>query len=529
VTDRATVPGPAPAGESTAAAPGSVRHALAGRRLVITGFTGFLAKVFVALLLESVPEIGQIYLIVRRRARKEPAVRRFERAVETSPVFRPLRARHGADLAAWLGARITVLDGDVERPACELATETLARLTGRIDLIVHCAGLTDFMPDPTEAVSVNVAGAAHVADLATRLGAPLMHISTAYVAGDQGSVTVPESLVVGRAPNGTAFQAAGELRALTLACRAAGADAADRKEAALARARQLGWPNLYTYTKGLAEHLIGDRPGVTIVRPSIVECARTFPFPGWNEGLNTAGPLAWLITTPYRRLPAAPDHRFDVIPVDDVARGMVLITREILEGRGGGVFHLASSDVNPLTFGRCIELTGLAFRRWTRKGGGTPWEQHVIRHLDPVPGPEDADRGIGRWSELLQRARDAADWIEAREDRLGGALADRARGWSRQTSAWLSDVDRVEKMLDLYQPFIHDNDYRFVTDRVRALGRTDPDLRWEVDDICWRTYWVDIEYPGLQRWCIPLIRGERAPTDPPGPTPFRLPHLLESP
>ena len=68
---------------------------LQGRHVVVTGFTGFLAKVLVGLLLEQVEGIGRISLLVRPRGRLRPALRRVEEAIETSPVFRALRARHG--------------------------------------------------------------------------------------------------------------------------------------------------------------------------------------------------------------------------------------------------------------------------------------------------------------------------------------------------------------------------------------------------------------------------------------------------
>ncbi len=503
---------------------GLVAGAFRGRKIVLTGFTGFLGKVFLALLLEEVPGVGQVVLLIRRKGRKEPSVRRFERAVDSSPVFRQLRRQHPTDLPAWLGRRVRVVDADVEKPGCELNQDAMAVLAGA-DLVVHCAGLVDFEPDPLRAISVNVGGAQHVAALATRLGARLLHVSTAYVAGI-GSRTVPESIEVGLSPSGVRFTPAAELRALQLACRTAGDDLAARITAANARAGALGWANIYTYTKGLAEHAIATREQVTIVRPTIVECARTFPFPGWNEGINTAGPLAWLITTAFRRLPTAPDHAFDVIPVDDVARGMLLIGAEILAGRGGGVFQLGSSDHNPMSFGRCVELTGLAHRKWSRRHerGWRPW---LLRQLDPVAAPEEADGGLGLGAgpEWLEAAGEALAWADRHRERwgaLGEWLGPRLDGASRRVAGWEDDVERVTRMLKLYRPFIFDNGYVFRTDRVRALP-SDASVRWEVGQLDWCHYWVDVEYPGLRKWCIPLLEHRRPPTEPVPASPFRLP------
>ena len=122
-----------------------VADTLGGTHIVVTGFTGFLAKVYVALLLEYVPDIGRITLLVRPRSARKRALQRVEEAFDTSPVFRHLRERHGRDLGRWLGARVEALDADIEKPLCGLDAAALEHLA-QADLIVHSAGLTDFSP-----------------------------------------------------------------------------------------------------------------------------------------------------------------------------------------------------------------------------------------------------------------------------------------------------------------------------------------------------------------------------------------------
>ena len=58
-----------------------------------------------------------------------------------------------------------------------------------------------------------------------------------------------------------------------------------------------GWPNIYTYTKALGEQLVAAETGIvrSIVRPSIVESALAYPFPGWNEGFTTTAPIIFLV------------------------------------------------------------------------------------------------------------------------------------------------------------------------------------------------------------------------------------------
>lgn len=507
-----------------------------GKHLVVTGFTGFLAKVLVGMLLDRAPELGRITLLVRPRGRLRPGRDRVSRILDTSPVFRSLRAAHGPDLGEFLRGRLDVVDADIEKPGCGLDAAGLAVLS-TADVVVHSAGLTDFEPDPLKALATNVAGTVHAAALTRRLDIPFVHVSTCYVAGNVGNAVVDEALTPGVAPTGATFDPNVEVRALQTACRGVD-DPTERIRIGLARAQALGWPNIYTYTKGLAEHLVAGQRGLkwAVVRPSIVECAREWPFPGWNEGLNTAGPLAWLISTAFRRFPTVPHHVFDVIPVDDAAKGLAAVTGAALEGRAEGVYQLGSSDHRPLTFERAVELTGLGMRRWTRKGGGTATDRALLRLLDPVPVPADepGPLAVPRLQRWVDRGRSLLGELAPddlpRALRPDGSAAEVGRWWTsfrERTLGRLHDaddaLDRVAKMLTLYRPFVHDNSWIYRTERARAVSCHDPRFRFDLSDIDWCTYWVDIEYPGLRQWCIPIIDGVKIQGDPPNQPPVSLP------
>lgn len=492
---------------------------LNGKHIVLTGVTGFLGKVWLVMLLDRFPGVGRVTVLVRGGS--QGAVKRFEALADTSPAFRPLRRMYGAELGAFLGERIEVLDADLTKTGCGLSPETLATLTDA-DLFLHCAGITDFDPDPKKALATNVDGAVRIAELAEKADAPMVHVSTCYVAGIRDG-HVEEAVDIGVSPNGSRFDPAQLLEASRRAIHKP--RRRDRVDKGMELAKSLGWPNIYTWSKGLAEHMLAGRPNLklTIARPAIVECAHSYPFAGWNEGINTAGPLAWLISTAFRRLPANPAHRFDIIPVDFVARGLLLLSAAAVEGTAPAVAQLASSDVHPLTFERTIELTGLALRRYTRKGGGTDRERTWFRHLDPVPGKSGwmLPFDVRSW---LPSTREKLD--EVRERELPSTVASWADDLAKRLRNMASDVDRIEDMLELYQPFIHDHDWCFATANTRAINARLPadeaDLAFDVTPICWRTYWVDIEYPGLMQFCIPILRGHKVAGDPPSTPPLRL-------
>ena len=56
----------------------SVRKALAGKRVMLIGVTGFIGKVWLANTLLDLPEIGKLYLLIRRQ-KSNPAQKRFEK------------------------------------------------------------------------------------------------------------------------------------------------------------------------------------------------------------------------------------------------------------------------------------------------------------------------------------------------------------------------------------------------------------------------------------------------------------------
>lgn len=512
----------------------SVAETIAARHLLVTGVTGYVGKVFLSQLLYELPEVGRVDVLVRP-AKREGAEARFARLAARSPAFRPLRERHGARFAAFLSERVRVLEGDVSEPLCGLSEATVAELAPTLDAVVHFAGLTDFDADPKLAVPVNVLGALHVADLAGRTEhAAVLHTSTCFVAGVADGA-VPETLTPGLAPNQRHFDVAAEVARLRELAAAPGS-ARDRVAAARARAAELGWLNVYTYTKGVAEHALALAPvELAILRPSIVECAVHYPFSGWNEGLNTTGPLLWLLRSPFRFFPARAKNHFDVVPVDAVSRATTLVLAALLRGEAERVYQIATSATNPMRIGRAIELANLSIRRDLGRGESTRFERLVVRFLDTVPVDADRDHALSlpRLQRLARGLKGALDGLSARDvlpaqaRALANALDDKRVWGSFALEQADKGLGRLQRMLDLYRPFIHDHDWIFGNQHMRDLDRAlSPAERatWGgfADGIDWRAYWLDVLYPGLKRWCWPLLDGDDAPEDPADGPPLTL-------
>jgi long-chain acyl-CoA synthetase len=529
----------------------AVRDTLANRHILLIGVTGFIGKVWLVDLLENVPNIGKITLLIRRN-RTTSAQRRFEKIIEESPAFDTLQARHGRGLGAFLREKVDVVEGDVSQPGLGLDAAAQARLAKSLDLVVNSAGLTDFNPDLREALASNVDSAVHLLGFLRKCERPgLMHLSTCYVVGMRdGRVgeelhdnynpaqdanfdaereidslremiarieSRAESAELNRALKRQALGRAGDPSAVP-AAELEGVLKRNRVRWArnrllrvgVRRAQHLGWPNTYTFTKSLGESILarhGQDLPIAVVRPSIVESSMRSPFSGWNEGINTSGPLSYLLGTNFRQLPTNERKCLDVIPVDMVCRGMTLIAAAVITRRNARMYQLATSAINPVNMGRSIELTGLAHRKHYRTQQGIEHWLKVKFETIPV-----SKQRYERLSIPMQKA------VVSRINRVAVTMHMKKAPLARQER----DLLRAEKLIELYEPFILHNEHVFECENARLLSAAlSPDERtlfaFDPESIDWWDYWINIHIPALRRWCYPLMEGRpleaRAPRE----------------
>jgi thioester reductase-like protein len=521
--------------------PLSVRKTLADKHVMLIGVTGFIGKVWLVNTLMDLPQIGQIYLLIRRQ-KSNPAQKRFEKMVEESPVFDPLYEKYGAEFSRFIRERVQVVEGDVSLPDLGFAPAIAEHLRKNLDLIINSSGLTDFNPDLRDALATNVDAALNILEFVRQSDhAGLLHLSTCYVAGAKdGRVT--EKLRPNYTPAGVPdFDADHEWRSLhefvanaerkaestevtnELQQLARGKEHAAKDlhgsaleiqvrknrvrwlrnyltDAGKNRAVELGWPNTYTLTKSLAESLIckyGEGLPIAIVRPAIVETSVEKPFLGWNEGINTSASLSYLLGTSFRQLPTNERKRLDIIPVDSVCRGMTLIAAAIIERRNDQVYQLATSVSNPCDMRRSIELTSLAHRKHYRAQEGL--EYWLRLRLDAIPVSKE------RYQRMSAPAQKA---IIKSIQRVIAPLPLRKTPLARAER----NLERVEKLVELFEPFILLNEHDFVADNVEKLSyalipEEKVDFAYDARCVDWWEYWINIHIPALRRWTYPLIEG----------------------
>ncbi len=271
--------------------------------ILLTGATGFLGMELLMRLLERTDR--QIIALVRA-ADDAAAGDRIDTVLAT--LFPPELIPQG---------RVRAVAADLEAPGMGLTSSTRERLASEIDTVVHSAASVQFTLPVEQARAINVGGTREVLALAAQARNldRVVHVSTAYVAGDRPGTYLEREADIGQRPR-----------------------------------------NTYEQTKLEAERLVTDSAlPAAILRPSIVVGdSRT----GWTPAFNVIyWPLQAFARGLFPCVPADPDARADIVPVDAVADAL----HELVVGtRRTGTYHVVAGD-DAITASELVALAADAF------------------------------------------------------------------------------------------------------------------------------------------------------------------------
>jgi fatty acyl-CoA reductase len=510
-----------------------IAESLADRRIAVTGATGFLGTAIVERLLRCVP--GCEVVVVVRPGQRLSAAERARREIVRNDCFNRLRAELAESFDSEIERRLIPLAGDVGRDGLGLDDEGRALLAS-CDVIVHSAAAVSFDAPLDTAVEVNLLGPSRVAEALRSTAADkttalphLVAVSTAYVNSGHKGDAFEELITESR------FQSMPDWRKEVEAARRARADTdaesrhperlhefhrrartelgaagtsllSDRTERfriewvndhlvelGRARARALGWPDAYAFTKSLGEKALLDTRGevpVTFVRPSIVESSLSEPRPGWIRGFRMAEP----VIISYGRgllsqFPGVPEGTVDVVPVDLVVATIIAVCAKGPDPRGPTVFQIASGARNPLRYGTLVDL----IRDW--------YIEHPLydHRGQPIVVPSFQFPGRGQVQGQLRRAVKLLSTTE----RLVNQLPVRGRG--AELVSHLEDrrsqAERALDYVELYGAYT-ETEARFRIDRTLSLFEEldEQDRRsfcFDPAAVDWTHYVHDVHLPSI--------------------------------
>ena len=499
---------------------GRIAELLAGKKIAMTGVTGFIGEQMLWKFLTECPDTTTAVLV--RRKGSLSATQRVASLLKKK-IFKDIVDEAGS-VEELMDARIDVIEGDLP-DAPELPRD--------IDVLVHCAGDVSFDPPIDAAFKTNVLG---VKALLKRFRESCsdengnlvrvphyVHISTAYTAGRRRG-PIPEAAHphevdyeaetraalamtdVIEARSRTSEQLTALRKEAEKLHRRAGylttSEDTERRRlawvkkelvaAGTERARSLGWTDVYTFAKAMGEAVVADLcrdMQVSIVRPAIVESSLRYPHPGWIEGFKMADP----IILAYGRgqlpeFPASPDAVIDIIPCDYVVNTIAAVCATQPKVGEPEFYHCSSGARNPLTFRGIYEHIRSYFSRHPyRDGQGS----HQLATWN-FPGPEPVERKL---------------WFAEKGVAIGNRLLSFApRG--KKTRAAAQALDKTAKQLDflnrylgLYGEYLQ-SELHFVDDCTLALHNSlhEDDREtfgFDSGTLDWTHYLEDVHAPAI--------------------------------
>jgi nucleoside-diphosphate-sugar epimerase len=260
--------------------------------VLITGATGFIGRHITRYLAQT----GRRVIALARSQDGRTAEERLQSILG-------LRAANG---------RLQVLDSDLARPDAGLAPSQLERLRANVEIVIYCAGDTNFFPEKTEAsraVFIDAPLALLQALGSGRLGR-WCHMSTAFVCGQRSGTIFEHETDVGQTFHNPYEQIKLQSEAaLKVACRRSGTD------------------------------LTIFRPSIVVGPDSVTRGAQ--PANLLFQFIRLAATVAKRVNGTVR-IPGRPSARFNIVPVEHLSAAIAALADE--PEAAGKTVHLVVSE-----------------------------------------------------------------------------------------------------------------------------------------------------------------------------------------
>ncbi|XP_015180794.1 PREDICTED: putative fatty acyl-CoA reductase CG5065 [Polistes dominula] len=308
------------------------------QKILITGGTGFLGKILIEKLLRSCPGISFIYLLIRSKKEKNAKARIeelfedcvFDRMKKEVPKYRD---------------KIVAVCGDCGVEKLGLSTKDRKMLENEVSIVFHVAATVRFNEKLKLATVINVRSTNDLLEMCKSMPKlkALVHVSTAYA-------NCFEKQIEERFYKYSVHHE--ELLRLTETL----------SEEELENKYQnvtSKWPNMYTFTKAMAESLIKEKHGnlpIGIVRPAIVISTAYEPIEGWLDNIYGPNGITAAASSGILRVMYCDSAKIaDIIPVDITVNAIIASAWDITmhtnrKGDDMLIYNVVASTEAPLTW-----------------------------------------------------------------------------------------------------------------------------------------------------------------------------------
>ena len=473
------------------------------------------------MLLDRFPDIGRVYLMVRASSEAE-SESRFWETIVPSPALDPLRKRHGEALDDFLREKVVVVGGDITIANLGLSEEKAQAIAVGHRPVAQLLRSRHLQPAPRGCpqderhrhpphARLREADAAprarpreHVFRRRQSIGRGLGERARHRLLSQEGrrerrsSASTKRSTIASGSPLRVRDESQDksladrfrEARAQALPRRGARPRRRQRRSASPSLAsgrtgsdrgsptsvspkpRTGAGPTSTLIRRASANRWSRRRTGVAraIIRPSIVESALEFPFPGWNEGFTTTAPLVRMAMRGQNLFPVKIERHSRRHPRRHGRAAALAVAAQTMVEEPELVYQVASGDTNPSRLGRLVDLLGLlqapALSRARRRGAGfsTTWRRAWRRRRS-----SRRDSRSTRCRLLHKATKRVIKALDRVTSRQVGPLAPLARAGERGDRGFEAFTSEGEEHYQTFRPFIVDNNYVFRADNTRAL------------------------------------------------------------
>ncbi|KAJ4796456.1 Fatty acyl-CoA reductase [Rhynchospora pubera] len=476
---------------------------LQGKNFLVTGATGFLAKVLIEKILRTNPDVGKFYIIIKARD-DEAAKERLINEIVNTELFKSLQEIHGNNYREFMLKKIIPVLGNVRETGIGIKPEIAREIEEEVDIIVNSAASTTFDERYDVALDINTLGPYRLMSFAKRMKRLklFLQVSTAYVNGQrQGAIL--------ERPFGLGDTIASEISSsnycpvldieeeIKLAFSSTAKDDAsnvqEMKDLGLKRAKLYGWQDTYVFTKAMGEMIInsmrGEIPVVTI-RPSVIESTLKEPFPGWMEGNRMMDPIVLYYGKGQLTGFLVETHGvLDVVPADMVVNATVaaMAKHGSCTDPGMHIYHVASSNVNPLVFSH---LANIMLEHFS-----------VSPYMDPTGQPIPVQpmklfHEMSKFSDFIY-----ADAME-KSAKVAGPVSNE-RVSDRLKALCMKLVEQAKYLATIYEPYTFYGgrfDNTNTEELIYEMSEEEREnFQFDVESIDWEDYIANVHIPGLRK------------------------------